>query len=104
MEHKGFTDLEAWKKSRIFRNKCFELCNSFPESEKYNLRNQLLRASRFITANITERQGRFHFKENIQFCRIARGSFTECLDHLICAFDCGYLSKEKLSELKIEID
>ena len=49
--------------------------------------DQLIRATRSITANIAEGHGRYHFQENIQFCRQARGSLTETLDHLICAQD-----------------
>ena len=64
----------------------------------------MVRASRSITANIAEGHGRFHFQENIQFCRVARGSITECLDHLICAFDCGYISKELVDNFEKEIE
>ena len=76
----------------------------FPKEEKYRLSDQLIRASRSITANIAEGHGRYHFQENIQFCRIARGSLSECLDHLVCAFDCGFIEKEKLADYKKQID
>jgi len=104
MKYESFTDLEVWKEGRKFRNKCFKLTKTFPKEEKYNLISQLNRASRSITANIAEGHGRFHYKENIQYCRIARGSLSECLDHLICAKDCGYISVEVLEDSKSEID
>lgn len=69
----NFTELEVWKKSRDFRNKMFKLTKGFTVSEKYVLTDQLLRASRSITANIAEGHGRFHYQENIRFCRMARG-------------------------------
>lgn len=70
---------------------------SFSTEEKYRLINQLFCASRSITATIAEGHGRFHFQENIQFCRQARGSLTETLEHMICAFDEEYISAEQLS-------
>ena len=32
--------------------------------------------------------------------RQARGSLTEALDHLICAFDSGYIDEKKLNEFE----
>jgi four helix bundle protein len=51
----------------------------------------MIRASRSPCANIAEGYGRFHFQEYIQFCRQARGSLYELLDHLVVANECGYL-------------
>ena len=99
-----FTDLEVWKKARVFRNDMYSLQKNFPKDEKYKLSDQLIRASRSITANIAEGHGRYHYQENIQFCRIARGSLSECLDHLICAYDCGFITKESWVEYKNQID
>jgi four helix bundle protein len=100
----NFTDLEVWKKARAFRKRIFHLTRSFPKEEKYALTDQLLRASRSVTANIAEGHGRFHYQENIRFCRIARGSLFEVLDHLICAVDCQLITEKQLLELKEEIE
>lgn len=95
----SFEELEVWKVARTFRNEIRVLVLSFPVDEKYKLIDQVVRSSRSITANIAEGFGRYHHQENIQFCRIARGSLTETLDHLICAFDCGYITQEQLQVL-----
>ena len=97
---KGFEDLEAWKEARTLRILVSKRVRDFPTSEKYKLTDQSLRASRSITANIAEGHGRFHFQENIQFCRQARGSLTETLDHMICALDEGYISSENLNDIR----
>jgi four helix bundle protein len=99
---KGFEELEVWKEGRKFRIKISELVKGFPKSEQYELSNQLRRASRSVTANIAEGYGRFHYQENIQFCRQARGSLEECKDHLYTAFDEGYVSQELLEELFVQ--
>ena len=56
-----------------------------------------------MTANIAEGYGRFHLKENIQFCRIARGSAYELIDHLISCQDERYLAKEEVEILHREL-
>ncbi len=97
----GFRELEVWKEGRKFRNSISLLAKNFPQEEKYKLVDQLLRSSRSITANIAEGYGRFHFQENIQFCRQARGSLMETLDHLICAVDEGYITQETFGKFEI---
>jgi four helix bundle protein len=101
---KNFTELEVHKECRLFRKEISDLVKTFPKEERYLLTSQILDASRSITANIAEGFGRFHFQENIQFCRISRGSLFETLEHLITAFDEKYISSEKISELKIKHD
>jgi len=88
----GFEGLHVYQSARNYRQKISLLCKELPASEKFLLKDQLIRSSRSITANIAEGYGRFHFKEFIQFCRQARGSLTETLEHLICAADEGYIS------------
>ncbi|HGY54677.1 MAG TPA: four helix bundle protein [Caldithrix abyssi] len=104
MGFKSFEELQVWKEARNFRIQITMLSKSFPAQEKYALSSQIIRSARSITSNIAEGFGRFHHKENIQFCRMARGSLFETLDHLICARDEGYISEEKFTELKKQYD
>ncbi len=80
---KSFEDLECWKACVEVRKYVSVLINKFPASEKYDLIDNMKRASRSATRNIAEGYGRFHFKENIQFCRHSRGSLYEIIDDLI---------------------
>jgi len=73
----------------------YNLARNFPPEEKCVLSSQLRRAAISITANIAEGFGRYYYQENIQFCRIARGSVFEVRDHLITAQDQGYLTAEQ---------
>ena len=99
----SFEELEVWKKSRELRIGISKLVEKFPTEEKYRLNDQLIRASRSVTANIAEGFGRFHFQENIQYCRQSRGSLFEIIDHLTCAFDEKYIDKEQLLNFKNDI-
>jgi four helix bundle protein len=89
-----FETLDVWIKSRDLRNNISELTKRFPKEEFYKLSDQMIRASRSVTANIAEGYGRFHYQENIQFNRQARGSLYELLDHLTVAFDEDYIDNE----------
>jgi four helix bundle protein len=101
----SFTDLEVYKACRNLRRKISALVKThFPPEEKYKLTDQILRSSRSITACIAEGYGRFHYQENIQFCRTSRGSLMETLEHLITAYDEEYINVEELIIFKKDID
>ena len=98
-----FYELPVYAECRAFRKKVAALIKEkFPKSENFMLASQLLRSSRSITANIAEGFGRFHYQENIQFCRIARGSLSESKEHVITAMDEDYLDQKIVSELDNE--
>ncbi len=86
-----FRDLEVWKRGAELRKAIFQMVKSFPADERFRLSDQLIRAARSITANIAEGYGRFHYQDNVRFCRQSRGSLFELLDHLEVALECGYI-------------
>jgi four helix bundle protein len=96
---KDFTDLSAWKLARELRTKVYDLTRKFPTDEKHVLTSQIRRAALSVTSNIAEGFGRFSYQENLQFCRLARGSAFEVRDHLTTALDAGYLSQQDWSEV-----
>jgi four helix bundle protein len=73
------------------------MVKKFPPEEKYRLTDNMIRASRSTTHNIAEGFGRFHYQENIQFCRQSRGSLHELIDQLITSLDDGYITEEDCS-------
>jgi four helix bundle protein len=89
---KTFEDLECWKACTDVRRFIAELVKAYPKEEKYALVDDMKRAARSTTHNIAEGFGRFHFQENIQFCRHSRGSLNEIIDQLITSRDEGYIS------------
>ena len=92
--YKSFEDLQCWQACREVRIFIAELVKSYPKEEQYSLVDNMKRAARSTTQNIAEGFGRFHFKENLQFCRISRGSLFELTDDLITSIDEGFISKE----------
>lgn len=102
--HQSFTELEVWKKARVFKNEIKVLANSFPSEERFRLSDQIIRSSGGITATIAEGHGRYTFKDQLHFCIMARGSLSESLNHLIDAFDCKFINEEKLIYFKTMIN
>lgn len=101
---KSFEDLECWKACVEVRIYITVLIKNFPPFEKFDLVSNLRRASRSSTRNIAEGYGRYHFQENIQFCRQARGSLFELIDDLITARDEGYITNEEFNKAKGKIE
>ena len=102
MGYKTFEELEVYKATREFRKKIYQLIKELPAEEKYNLAGQMRRAALSLTNNIAEGHGRYHFQENIQFCRVSRGSLMELIDDLNVCTDEKYFSIDYLEELKAE--
>ena len=98
-----FEDLEVWKLARDLRKMISSLVKTFPADEKYRLTDQMIRASRSVTANIAEGYGRYHYQENIQFCRQSRGSLYEILDHLTVALNEGYIIEKIFNDLREDV-
>ena len=53
-----------------------------------------------MTNNIAEGFGRYHYQENIQFCRQSRGSICELIDDFNECYDEGYINESYRDELK----
>ena len=99
-ELKTFETLECYKRARQLRRDISSFCKKLPKEETFRLKDQIIRSSRSITANIAEGYGRHHHQENLRFCRMARGSLSETLEHLITAIDEDYLTDPEYSGIK----
>ena len=70
-------DFELYKVARAFRKRAYSLL-------------------------IAEGHGRWHYQENIRFCRISRGSVDELIDDFSTCEDEGYGDQALVAELKIQ--
>ena len=95
-----FEDLECYKAAREFRIVVADWAKHLPSEEKYRFMDQTIRAVRSITANIAEGFGRQHPQENLQFCRQARGSLMEVLEHLNTALDEKLIGAEQYGSFR----
>ncbi len=72
-----------------------KLAKNLSGEEKIRLADQIIRAARSVTNNLAEGYGRFHYQENIQFCRQSRGSLYELIDHFITCLDEEYINNDQ---------
>jgi four helix bundle protein len=102
---KKVSDLEVFKTSYQLAMEIFAVTRSFPKEEKYSLIDQIVRASRSMAANIAEGWGKRtyenEFKRHLVY---AMGSMEETKVWLLFAENCGYLSKDKYTELDLQSD
>ncbi len=101
---KSFEELNCWKEAVLLRKELKPLIDSLPKTEEYRLKDQLIRCLRSVTNNIAEGYGRFNYQENIQFCRISRGSLYEIIDYLIIATEENHINPEELILRKEQIN
>ena len=95
-------DFELYRVARAFRKRAYCLLKQLPPEEKYALASQMRRAALSVSNNIAEGHGRWHYQENMQYCRIARGSIEELIDDFNTCQDEGYANQSLVEELKNE--
>ena len=102
MPVRSFEDLEVYKLARQFSQKIGKLIKQLPAEENGNLKPQMRRAKLSMTNNIAEGFGRYHYQENIQYCRQSRGSICELIDDFNECHDNGYVDESHRDELRNE--
>lgn len=88
-----------------FTIRIYSLTERFPETEKFNLTNQLRRCAISMPSNIAEGHSRCSKKDFARFLEIALGSAYENETQLIISERLGYISEEerKLAETELMI-
>ena len=77
MERGNLEDLEIYNMSMDIGEKVWDMVIQWDYFAKNAFGYQLVKSSDSVAANLSEGYGRFHFKENRQFCYISRGSLYE---------------------------
>ena len=67
MIDKGFESLEFYQDSLKLLKATYRLANELPNYERYNLSDQMRRASCSMLLNIAESYGRYHYLERLRF-------------------------------------
>jgi four helix bundle protein len=93
-EMRGFEDLECYQLAMNVFREGYRVAALLPVEEKYNLADQMRRASTSIVLNIAEGYGRYHFLDSLRFYYIARGSLMEVLSAFIACDDRNYTQSE----------
>ena len=97
---KDFTDLVTWQKSHRLVLSIYAIIKKFPDSERFALTSQMVRAAISITSNIAEGFGRNTAKDKIQFYSIAKGSVFELRSQMFIARDLGYIDGDTFEQFE----
>lgn len=90
----NFRELKIWQEGIKLAVEINQLCNDFPDYERYGLSSQMRRCSVSIPSNISEGCSRTSEKELIRFLRIALGSNYELETQLIIAKELKYIESD----------
>jgi four helix bundle protein len=95
-------DFELYQIAREFRRRVYRLIKVLPPEEKYALASQMRGAALSVSNNVAEGHGRWHYREDIQYCRMARGSTEELIDDFNVCLDERYAETAILEEMKTD--
>jgi four helix bundle protein len=93
MSYFNLDDLEVYQLAESFSDEIWFIVSEWEYFAKDTVGKQIVRSADSISANIAEGYGRFHYKENRNFCFFSRGSLIETK---------GWLRKSKIRKLITE--
>ncbi|WP_343487708.1 four helix bundle protein [Allomuricauda sp. d1] len=96
--YKSFEEVDYWQKCQLVKNWINHFIKTKIPKNDFDMVQNIRRAGRSTTRNIAEGFGRFHFRENMQFCRISRGSLFEIKDDLLTCVEEKNVSKVDIEE------
>jgi four helix bundle protein len=91
-------DLELYKLAEAFSDEIWFVVLEWDYFAKDTLGKQLVRSADSIGANIAEGFGRYHFKENKNFCYFSRGSLIETKSWIVKANTRNLISESQYSD------
>jgi four helix bundle protein len=93
MSYFNLEELEVYQLAESFSEEIWSVVVKWDYFAKDTVGKQMVRSADSISANIAEGYGRYHYKENRNFCYFSRGSIIETK---------GWLKKSKNRELITE--
>ena len=90
MSFYNLEDLEVYQLAEQFGDEVWFIVNEWDYFAKDTVGKQMARSADSISSNIAEGYGRYHYKENRNFCYFSRGSIIETK---------GWLKKSKTESL-----
>ena len=99
----NFKRLKIWQMAMDIAKNILDLTDTFPQHEKFGLKNQMDRCAISIPSNIAEGSSRTN-KSFSHFIDISLGSSFELHTQLLLANHRKYLSDEATSDIEIKVE
>jgi len=96
---KDFKNLKIWEKAHQLTLSIYQVTQTFPKEELYELTSQIRRACASSPANIAEGCGRDGDAELARFLQIAMGSASELEYHILLARALNLIEANKYERL-----
>lgn len=97
-------ELEVYRMPMEIAEEVWSIVTKWDYFCKKTVGDQLVRSVDSIAANVAEGYGRFHYRENINFCYYARGSILESKTWLTKANNRDLISKEIYESLLLSLE
>ncbi len=104
MKQHKLEELDVYNLSMEFGENIWEVAINWSFLAQDTIGKQIIRSSDSIAANISEGYGRFHFKENKQFCYYSRGSVLETKTWLKKAANRKLITQEQHSGFLLKLE
>jgi len=92
-------DLEVYQLAESFSDEIWAIVSGWEYFAKDTVGKQIVRSADSIGANIAEGYGRYHFKENRNFCFFSRGSILETKGWLIKSKNRNLINEDQFNSL-----
>lgn len=93
-------DLDIYTRSMELGETVWQIVATWNGLAQNTVGRQLIRSADSVAANISEGFGRFHYKENKQFCYYARGSLYETRTWITKAHQRGLMDQPTFQTLQ----
>ena len=97
-------DLQVYQLAMDIGEKVWKFVRGWDYFSKDTVGKQLVRAADSIAANLSERYGRFFYKENRQFCYYSRGSLQETKTWIKKSYDRSLIDDAAFQSLSRDLD
>ena len=104
LEKSNFEKLEIYQLAEKLADEIWNIVDKWEHFEKDTVGKQIVRSADSIGANIAEGNGRYSYKDNQRFVRIAKGSLNETRHWLRRAYTRNLLTEEQIKNLKPTIE
>ena len=98
MSYYNLEELEVYQLAESFGDEIWVLVAGWDYFAKDTIGKQIARSADSISANIAEGYGRYHYKENKNFCYFSRGSLIETKGWITKAKTRKLISENQYSE------
>ncbi len=100
MDKSNFEKLEIYQLAEKLADEIWFIVKDWDNFAKDTIAKQIVRSADSVGANIAEGNGRFNYKDNRRFIKIARGSLNETRHWSRRAYTRNLLTTEEIERLK----